>query len=225
MFHGGPVVLPHDGIYRAINKVVLSVVPPTAKRILDIGCGAGNLGEFLSRGTGVEVVGITYSPREAELASSRLAAVHCANLNDFDFGALGLFDCVILSHVLEHLYDPHALLERLKVALIPESVIIVALPNVLWWKQRLNFAIGRWRYQDSGILDRTHFRFFDRRTSAELLSNAGYKIEKRIDDGWFPPLKPVRGLLGPLAEVVDRKITKLIPGLLAFQFVFVARLQ
>jgi 2-polyprenyl-3-methyl-5-hydroxy-6-metoxy-1,4-benzoquinol methylase len=217
--------VPHDGIYRAVNEVVLSVIPSTAMRILDAGCGAGNLGEILGRNTNREVVGITYSSREAELASSRLSAVYCADLNGFDFGSLGKFDCVILSHVLEHLYNPQTTLERLKVALTQESRVIVALPNVLWWKQRLNFIMGRWRYQDSGILDRTHLRFFDRQTSAELLCDAGYEIEKRIDAGWFPALKPVRGLLGPLADQIDRGASKLFPGLLAFQFVFVARLR
>jgi hypothetical protein len=159
------------------------------------------------------------------LASKRLSRVYCADLTDFDFGPLGKVDCVILSHVLEHLYFPAELLERLKSVLGSESVVVVALPNVVYWKQRMRFLIGQWRYQDWGILDRTHFRFFDKRSSAELLEEAGYEIIRRKNDGPFPLLKPIRKLIGPWAERIDGFTSELMPGLLAAQFVYLARVK
>ncbi|HXW90886.1 MAG TPA: class I SAM-dependent methyltransferase [Terriglobales bacterium] len=212
-------------IYEGVNDVVLSLVPPSATRILDVGCGAGSFGECLRKQRERYVVGITYSEREAEMASPRLSKVHCADLNQFDFNPLGRFDCIVLSHVLEHLFFPDQILERLKHALEPEGVIIVALPNVVWWKQRLQFLIGRWKYQDWGILDRTHLRFFDRQSSAALLEDAGYEIMRRTTHGPFPLLKPVRKYMGPWAGKIDRWMSAALPGLLAMQFVYLARLK
>jgi len=212
-------------IYDALNGPLLSFIPPSAVRILDVGCGSGTLGEHLRQGGLRHVVGITYSEVEAELASTRLSEVVCVDLTNFDFGLLGKFDCVILSHILEHMYFPNVLLERLKSVLEPESVIVVALPNVVWWKQRLHFLLGRWRYQDWGILDRTHFRFFDQRSSVELLEDAGFEILQRRYDGPFPLIKPIRSLIGPWAEKIDRVTSGLMPGLFAFQFIYLARVK
>lgn len=212
-------------IYGGLNEAVLSFVPRCAVRILDVGCGSGVFGERLRQERERYVVGITYSAQEAELAAKRLSQVYCADLTDFDFGPLGKVDCVILSHVLEHLYFPAELLERLKSVLGSESVIVVALPNVVYWKQRIRFLIGQWRYQDWGVLDRTHFRFFDKRSSAELLEDAGYEIIRRKNDGPFPLLKPIRKLIGPWAERIDSVTSELMPGLLAAQFVYLARVK
>jgi SAM-dependent methyltransferase len=211
-------------VYESINPVVLSAIPSGVARVLDVGCGGGVFGERLRQQGVEEVFGITFSEREAEIAAQRLTTVYCADLNDFDFSALGKFDCVVLCHVLEHLYDPGAVLLRLKAALTQQSLVVVALPNVLYWKQRLQFMIGRWRYQDGGIMDRSHFRFFDYQSSAQLLLDAGYEITKRMHDSHFP-LRPIRGLLGPIAPQIDRVAGLLLPGLFAPQFVFVAQLK
>jgi 2-polyprenyl-3-methyl-5-hydroxy-6-metoxy-1,4-benzoquinol methylase len=212
-------------IYDGINSAVFSFVPASAVRILDVGCGTGIFGQQLLNGTRRYVAGITYSVQEAEIASKRLSQVYCADLTTFDFSTVGKFDCVILSHVLEHMYSPAELLQRLKVVLHPESVIVVALPNVVFWKQRLQFLMGRWRYRDWGILDRTHYRFFDKQSSAELLQDAGYQIIRRKNDGPFPLLRPIRKYIGSMAGRIDSLASECMPGLLAAQFVFLARVR
>jgi len=212
-------------IYRGVNECVLSLVPSSADRILDIGCGSGVAGERLRRERERTIVGITYSQKEAELAATKLTQVICADLNTFDFSTLGEFDCVVLSHVLEHLHSPEQLLERLKCVLGPQSVVVVALPNVLCWRQRLEFLLGRWRYKDWGILDRTHLRFFDLHSSEELLELSGYEILKKKYDGPFPLSRLFRRFLGPLASKLDSLLCKLAPGLFSFQFVYLARVH
>lgn len=212
-------------IYEGINESVLSLIPASAVRILDVGCGTGALGERLLRDPGRYVAGITYSEQEATAAASRLSQVTCADLNNLEFSAFGKFDCVILSHILEHLYSPSTLLERIKCILEPESVIVVALPNVVWWRQRLQFLMGRWRYQNWGILDRTHFRFFDRRSSEQLLEESGYEVLRRRFDGPFPLIRPVRRLMGPWADKIDHFTSARAPGFFAFQFAYVARMK
>ena len=212
-------------VYAGLNECVLSFVPSSASRILDVGCGTGVMGERLRQERERTVAGITYSQEEAALAAGRLSQVICAELNTYDFSALGKFDCVILSHILEHLYSPEDLLERLKRVLEPESVVVVALPNVVWWKQRLEFLFGRWRYQDWGILDRTHFRFFDQRSSKELLEQAGYEILRATPDGLIPFIGPMRRRFPSLVSKLDPLLCILAPGLFAFQFVYLARLR
>jgi SAM-dependent methyltransferase len=210
-------------LYEAVNESVLSCVPVKADRVLDIGCGSGALGERIRRVRERKVVGITYSQREAEMASRSLSEVICADLNQFDVSSLGQFDCVIMSHILEHLYSPQVMLDKVKRVLGVNSVVVVALPNVLFWKQRLEFLMGRWRYQDGGILDRTHFRFFDHQSAGELLEHAGYEIVARRRDGAFPLTGPVRKMIGSLAGNIDQFAIRRLPGLFATQFVYQAR--
>lgn len=210
-------------VYEGKNESVLSLVPSSAARILDVGCGAGTIGEQLRLARERFVVGITYSPQEAQLASGRLSQVICAELSDFDFSPLGKFDCVILSHILEHLVSPEDLLDRLKCVLGPESVLVVALPNVVFWMQRLEFLFGRWRYRDWGILDRTHLRFFDRKSSRELLEQAGYEILAEKFEGPLPLVRFIRKLNAPLAKKITGSVCGLAPGLLSSQFVYLAR--
>ena len=212
-------------IYEGVNALVLSFVPPSANRILDIGCGTGALGARLQAVRERYIVGITYAEQEAAMAREQLSQAICADLNGFDFSPLGKFDCVIMSHILEHLHSPEDFLQRLKCALEPQSVLVVALPNVVVWRQRLEFLFGRWRYRDWGILDRTHFRFFDRKSSRDLLEQAGYEILRSQPDGTFPFIKPVRNLIGGLAQGIDGLSCSLMPGLFAFQFVYLARVK
>jgi len=212
-------------IYSGINAAVLSCVPESANQILDVGCGTGVFGEALRRKRDRQVVGITYSSVEAELAAKRLTAVQCADLNNFDLSSLGLFDCIVMSHILEHLYRPDEFLVRVKDILQPGGVIVVALPNVVVWYQRLEFILGRWQYRDWGTLDRTHFRFFDLYSSVELLRDAGYEILTRRYDGTFPLIKPIRPLIGSLAQRIDGFTSKLVPGLFAKQFIYLAKMS
>ncbi|WP_058186741.1 class I SAM-dependent methyltransferase [Terracidiphilus gabretensis] len=211
-------------IYSGVNDALLSYVPISANRILDVGCGTGGFGEVLRNEREREVVGITYSSEEATLAEKRLSAVYCADLNNFDLTVLGRFDCVVMSHVLEHLYRPDEFLMQVRSILKPNGVIVVALPNVVFWWQRIQFMLGRWRYTDWGILDRTHFRFFDLYSSAELLRESGYEIVMRRCDGQFPLIKPLRPLIGKLGIRIDRFTSELAPGLFALQFLYLAKI-
>jgi len=212
-------------IYEGVNEQVFSLIPMSANRILDVGCGTGDLGERLRKQRDCFIAGITYSEQEAEIASRRLSQVICTNLNQYGFEDLGKFDCVILSHVLEHLYRPEEVLARLKNVLEPASVIIVALPNVLWWRQRLEFLAGKWRYRDCGLLDRTHYRFYDRTSSRQLLEQAGYEVLRSARWGNFLNIEKIRKVIGPVAPAVDNVLTNLAPGLFSFQFVYLARMR
>src|SRR5438552_3281360 len=90
--------------YHALNLTVLNAIPASARCILDVGCGTGSLGRELKRRQQARIIGITHSAREAQQARAHLDGVLVQDLNVFDPSELGQFDCVVCSHVLEHLY-------------------------------------------------------------------------------------------------------------------------
>jgi hypothetical protein len=75
--------------------------------------------------------------------------------------------------------------------------VLVSVPNVVNWQTRLAFLFGRFEYQSTGVLDRTHVRFFTFRSAARLLQAAGCSIEKTD----FTPLV-VRAFLPALKRLL-----------------------
>lgn len=211
-------------VYEAINQPVLELIPREVRRLLDVGCGSGALGARLKQRAPCEITGVTFSPEEAAQAETHLDEVLVQDLNHFDASRLGDFDCVVCSHVLEHLYQPQELLAQLRGVMSAGATLIVALPNVLNWKQRAQFLRGRFRYTQGGLMDSTHFRFFDWQTASELVQNAGFQIVRRVPQGHVP-LPGVRRVVPALAGRADARLTRRFPGLFADQFIVVARLE
>lgn len=205
-----------------INLVVLSQVPKKAKRILDLGCGDGRMAGKLKESQECSVVGVNISEVEAKLASQWLDKVIVSNLNNFDTSNLGKFDCIICSHILEHLYQPQQFLMQLHRNLSPDGILIVALPNILWWRKRLSFLAGEFKYIDGTATAHDHIHFFDWKTSRQLIEGSGYEILSRCAGGNFP-LPFIRNLIPAFAQKIDRIALKLRPGVFGFQFVITAR--
>jgi 2-polyprenyl-3-methyl-5-hydroxy-6-metoxy-1,4-benzoquinol methylase len=79
--------------------------------------------------------------------------------------------------VLEHLQDPWSLLSDLRGRLSAEGEVFVSIPNVRNFRVVIPLLLaGRWDYQKTGILDRTHLRFFTKASVKEMFRNAGYEI-------------------------------------------------
>jgi SAM-dependent methyltransferase len=205
--------------YGSVNPGVLSRVPREARRVLDVGCGTGVLGRALKEGHPERyVAGITHSELEAERAREVLDQVLIADLETAEFADLGLFDCVICSHVLEHLRNPLEVLMRLRSVLAVDGTMLIALPNVLYWRQRLQFLLGRFRYSEGGLMDNTHVVFFDWTTARELVIRAGLRVSVCVSEGGFPGSR----FLGPVGQMLDAASLRVAPGLVGTQFVLVA---
>jgi 2-polyprenyl-3-methyl-5-hydroxy-6-metoxy-1,4-benzoquinol methylase len=209
-------------IYTSINQKVFQQIPHQSKRILDIGCGSGGLGLAIKQNLNCEVIGITYSEDESHVASQYLDTVIVADINQFDISILGKFDCIICSHILEHLHNPKKLLIALHKNLAEEGKLIIALPNVLFFKQRWEFIKGNFKYTDGGIMDKTHFHFFDWETSYLLLIESNWIVTKRIADVHFP-LPLIRQFIRPLESRLNYFISLKFPSLFGTQFIFVAQ--
>lgn len=169
-----------DPYYGNPRAEMLPFVPAGVQRVLELGCGSGAFGAALKRSGVREVVGIEQVPSAAEAARARLDRVLVADVerDELDLPA-GAFDCLVCNDVLEHLVDPWAALKKLRGLLRPGGALVVSLPNVRFHKVvRHLIWPGQWRYEDDGVLDRTHLRFFTREGARELVESAGFAIER-----------------------------------------------
>ncbi len=161
---------------RTVYYRILSWSEP-GKKALDVGCDTGNLGGSL-KALGLTVEGVEMDPAAAGRAAARLDKVYTGSIEDERvIGELsGSYGIIIFADVLEHLARPEETLHRMKRFLAPGGVIIASLPNVANFRVRLGLLFGRFEYTEIWILDRTHLRFFTRKTARELFERTGYKV-------------------------------------------------
>lgn len=216
----------NDLIYRNRgNTSLLDMLVMETGRVLDCGCGPGDNAAILSR-AGWQVTGITIDPAERSAASSFCTEVVLADLDDgLPQEAGSGFNAILFSHVLEHLKRPDFLLRDARNRLGPDGIIAVALPNVLHYRQRARFLIGSFAYTDTGLLDRTHLRFYTATTARSLLEEAGFEV---FDERWEGGL-PWRGLRcvvpSGLRRRLDNWALRTWPNLFAWQSLFIARVD
>ncbi len=158
-------------------------IPDGAERVLDVGCATGEVGAALkARGKAREVVGLELSPDAAVEARRHLDRVIVGDIEGGDGESVlsdGGFDVILYADVLEHLKNPWAVVERQRRLLRPGGRVIASLPNIGHYRTILMLLRHQWRYEELGIMDYTHLRFFDRAGLRDLFRQAGY-AETRI---------------------------------------------
>ena len=100
------------------------------------------------------------------------------------------FDCIVTADILEHLVDPWTVLAQLRRKLAPNGTLLASIPNVANWTVISNLIQGDWRYETEGLLDRTHLRFFTRRSLQELFWTSGLTIVNLQTNIRGTPLPP-----------------------------------
>ncbi len=149
--------------------------------VLDVGCGTGILGEAI-KSKGYYVWGIESNTDAANTAKLRLDRIIVDDLQNIPLITSQidnlLFDHLIFSDVLEHLYDPYSILCEYSNFLKEGGYLYISVPNVVVWDNRLKFIFGHFDYQPTGVMDRTHIRFFTYKSAKELVEATGFKITK-----------------------------------------------
>ena len=164
--------------YGYARPEIQALVSRMAKKILDIGCGAGVLGKALKDRQNCYVTGIEYDPAEAHHAEARLDRVYTGDaVKIMPEIQKNSFDTIIMADFLEHIADPEKVLSDVKNILTSEGKLVLSIPNVRHWSVIKDLLEGRWEYRDAGIQDRTHLRFFTWQSILSLLNSAGYHIE------------------------------------------------
>ncbi len=164
--------------YSHVRPEMSEFVLKDAKKILDIGCGEGQFSmQFRDR---AETWGVEMNPDIAKEAQKHLFKVFAgdisSNLNNLPNN---YFDCIVFNDVLEHMTDPYSLLKEIKSKLSPTGVIVCSIPNIRHISIIKKYLIkGQWKYEDFGIMDRTHFRFFTYKSIIEMFTDSGYDMLK-----------------------------------------------
>jgi SAM-dependent methyltransferase len=155
---------------------IAALVPASAERVLDVGCGKGQLGGLL-RQRGRYVCGIELIPAIAVEAALHLDEVITGDVETVQLPwAAASFDVVICGDVLEHLIDPWQVTRHLARLLVPGGRLIASIPNVQNYRVIRSLIRGRWDYRERGILDHGHLRFFTLRTIEKLFEQAGLEV-------------------------------------------------
>jgi len=189
----------------------IALLVPNGTRVLDIGCGCGQLGEVLKKKECL-VDGIDLSLERLEFRKN-YNMIWEGNIENFDFNqASENYDVVVFSDVLEHLVSPEPILRKTSNILASKGRVIISLPNVAFFLNRWDLARGRWDYADEGILDRTHLKFFNLSTAKQLIENAGYQIHKIL------PQAPI--IKSPIKRATFNLLVNWWPRIFAIGWVF-----
>jgi 2-polyprenyl-3-methyl-5-hydroxy-6-metoxy-1,4-benzoquinol methylase len=158
------------------NPDILDKIPLSAKTILDVGCAQGALAAaYLRRNPNARFLGVDIDPVSIAHAQARMTETACLNIeeNPVPFALPDGLDCIVYGDVLEHLQDPWAVLKQHAALLNDGGTVVVCMPNAEHWTMALRLLNGTFDYEDEGVADRTHLRWFTPRTMGAALAGAG----------------------------------------------------
>lgn len=165
---------------RSSLSVLAGFVTP-GSRVLDLGTGSGALGQHLREQSGCTVDGVTYNEKEAQLARAHYRRVEVADLEQPGWTSVFAgerYDFIVCGDVLEHLRRPEVALKACRDLLGPQGRVLISVPNAAYSGLVAELLQGDFKYREEGLLDRTHLRFFTRRSLQQFLAAEGWSVEK-----------------------------------------------
>ncbi len=195
-----------------VRRDIAPLLPAEPGAVLEVGCGAGATLQWLQQsGRATRTVGIELFPDAAERARGRIDELLQGNAETLLSAHLpaqlapASFDLVLCLDVLEHMLDPWAFVTRVQTLMKPGAVLIASIPNVRHLRVVLPLLLaGRWRYEDSGILDRTHLRFFTHGSAMALVSPPGLRVTACLRR--LPPVASKSGVVNLLTLGLARDL-------------------
>jgi 2-polyprenyl-3-methyl-5-hydroxy-6-metoxy-1,4-benzoquinol methylase len=192
------------------HRYLLSQVAPGSV-VLELGPASGYMTRVLAA-NGCLVDAIEINPHDATKAAPYCRKMIVGSIEaPENFAELpGPYDVILMADVLEHLRCPESVLPHVRERLAPNGVALASLPNIAFWKMRLALLRGRFEYTDTGLLDRTHLRFFTLKTATAMFTAAGFRVLKVA----VPPHTI------PRMERLKQWVMETWPALFSFNFVF-----
>jgi SAM-dependent methyltransferase len=212
--------------FAGCNERLLNAVPTSARRILEVGCGAGHLGAALKKlGTERRVFGVELISDAAASAASRLDEVFAIDI-EYDDPPLdqGSLDCILLGDVLQHLVAPDRVLIRLRRFLASGGTILCSVPNVQHHSIIAGLLRSDFQYTEAGLLDSTHLRFFTYSTLIKLFSDCGFEPEI-VDTTVIPAPSEFLKAVEPLQKHLDLNPSRTQRYLEAYQYIVKGTLE
>jgi len=200
----------------------LQVLPKKSK-VFDVGTASGMLAR---RGnSSLRYFGVESNVEWAKIASPFYERLWTCPFDEMQLEDLKGYDVIVLGDVLEHMAKPETALKRLVELQSNGSLFIISVPNVANLWIRLHLLTGNFDYAERGILDRTHLRFFTRKTLIDLIKNCGLQIDSIAVTPI--PLELISTFfntyLGKLIHTIFAYITSSLPTLLGYQFIVKAK--
>lgn len=203
------------------NTDVINLLPAGTKYILDIGCGDGSTATLLIKRNCV-IDGITISEDEKAIAKLVMRNVYVYNVEaGLPMQGAAMYDAVICSHVLEHICYPSQLIKDIHRVLKTNGVLIVALPNIMHYQSRWMLMKGNFNYQQAGIWDYTHFRWYTFHSAQQLLNEHHFKIEVATVTGTLPFNRLFKKILPPaISRFLYLCLTNISKGFFGYQLLY-----
>jgi 2-polyprenyl-3-methyl-5-hydroxy-6-metoxy-1,4-benzoquinol methylase len=171
-------------IHEQHNPDLLKFIPVESKKIIEVGCSSGALArEFKKISTNCYWLGIEIDPTYAEFAKRHCDKSMVQNIENAPenfWEETKNADCWIFGDTLEHLKDPWLILKLIRENISHKGSVVACIPNAQHWSLQAKLSIGDFRYEKSGLLDKTHLRWFTRQTIFEMFDQAGFEIESGV---------------------------------------------
>lgn len=166
------------GYFQNDRSEILPMLPQKREHVLEIGCGEGRFAAGVPGAD--EIWAIEPDPVSAEIASGRLNKVFPTTFENARAQLpTEFFDVVICNDVIEHMDDHDVFFTQIRPHLTPTGVLVGSVPNVRYFKNLFDILILKdWHYQHSGVLDRTHKRFFTFKSLERSLKEAGFTVQE-----------------------------------------------
>ena len=166
-----------NNYYTHSRKNLLTLINPLPTSALDVGCASGNFGNLLKKNNVKEVWGVEPVPNAATMANTKLDKVINGVFDEsVDFGNKK-FDAIFFNDVLEHMEFPEKALSVTKKILADDGFVYASIPNFLLFNNVYSMIKTKdWKYTDSGTLDRTHLRFFTRKSIIRLFQKNNFEL-------------------------------------------------
>ena len=154
---------------------IVQLLSGKGKKVLDVGCAWGDMGQAIKKNFGHEITGIEIDENKAKIASSKLDKVLQGDVESMDPGfEERYFDYIIFADVLEHLRSPRESLRKFMKYMRDDGYVIISIPNIRYIKVLYDLCVlGEWEYRPFGIMDEGHLRFFTKKSIIGLLKEAG----------------------------------------------------
>jgi 2-polyprenyl-3-methyl-5-hydroxy-6-metoxy-1,4-benzoquinol methylase len=221
IYTGRVTARPEDSRYR------LAQLAGDRGQVLDAGCAVGYIGEFLRQLLpGRWLAGMELDPGAAEEARPHYDQLLVGSIEDrkvWDRLERNV-EAIIFGDVLEHTADPLRVLRMAQPHLTEDGIVIISMPNIAHFRIRIRLLLGRFEYEEWGIMDRTHLRFFTFASAQKMLRDAGFEVIHTEAIHAFPPptdLPPLRRLGVALKGRVRSVLAGLRPTLFAKQVILV----
>ena len=207
-------------VHEQHNPDLLRVIPKDLNSVIEVGCSSGALArEYKKLNAPCHYIGIETDSDYAALAKRHCDTVHSLNIENADahfFQEHSNCDCWIFGDVLEHLVNPWLLLANIRQSIPAGGCVVACIPNAQHWSIQARLNRGDFRYEKSGLLDKTHLRWFTRITIVEMFNAAGFNIVESFPRIFNEPdrekvLPPIRAMAASIGADPEQAVRDAMP--------------